>query len=519
MRGSNTAALAAASAGIAFYAVMDAVMKAVSIEIGAYNTLVWRLGVAVLLTGIVYACTRPTLPNRGTMKVHFARSILVAVMALAFFWGIVRVPLAEAIALSFIAPLIALGLAALFLEERITARSLWGSLLGLAGVGVVVAGRIGGTHSHETMLGMAAVLFSAVVYAMNLVVARHQAQLAKPLEIAFFQNLFVLGLLALAAPWWLAVPAAQHWPGIGAAALLAIVSLLGVFGQGQSTTDALIGIVRDLGPQSAVDTLTPVLQGLVENQSAGLTLIIGLLSALWSASGYVGAFARAMNRMYEIDEGRPIWKLRPVMLLVTLVAVILTAVAALILAVSGPVAQAIGDAVGLGDQAVTIWNIAKWPVLLLIVVVVIAILYYATPNVQQPKFRWMSTGAFIAIVVWALASAAFGFYVANFGSYNRTYGSLATVVVFLLWLWITNLALLFGAEIDSELERGRQLQAGIAAEEELQLPARDTRNIEKSREKEQKDIEMGRAIREQADPEGEVAAQYPDATDSPSGRK
>src|SRR4051812_42230024 len=166
MRFPNSAALGAASTGIALYSIMDAVMKAVSIQIGAYNTLVWRLGVAVLLTGAIYACTRPTLPSRATMKVHFGRSILVAVMAIAFFWGIVRVPLAEAIALSFVAPLIALGLAALFLKESITAESVWGSLLGLAGVAVVVAGRVGGTHSEDTMLGMAAVLFSAVVYAM-----------------------------------------------------------------------------------------------------------------------------------------------------------------------------------------------------------------------------------------------------------------------------------------------------------------------------------------------------------------
>jgi S-adenosylmethionine uptake transporter len=226
MRVPATVALGAASAGIALYSIMDAVMKAVSIEIGAYNTLVWRLGVAVLLTGAAYAFTRPNLPKRSTMKVHFGRSVLVAVMAISFFWGIVRVPLAEAIALSFIAPLIALGLAAVFLKEQIGAQSVWGSLLGLAGVAVVVAGRVGGTHSRETVIGMIAVLFSAVVYAMNLVVARHQAQLAKPLEIAFFQNLFALGLLALAAPWWLAVPAAQHWPGIVTAALLAIVSLL-----------------------------------------------------------------------------------------------------------------------------------------------------------------------------------------------------------------------------------------------------------------------------------------------------
>jgi drug/metabolite transporter (DMT)-like permease len=219
-------AFLAACAGIAFYAVMDAVMKAGSIQIGAYNMLVWRLGAALVLTGILYALARPNLPSRATMKVHFARGILVAVMAMAFFWGIVRVPLAEAIALSFIAPLIALGLAALVLKEKVGRRSVLGSLLGLAGVGVVVAGRIGGTHSHETLLGMGAILTSAIFYAVNLVVARHQAQIAKPMEIAFFQNLFVVGLLAIPSPWLLTVPGAQHWPGIVAAAVLAVVSLL-----------------------------------------------------------------------------------------------------------------------------------------------------------------------------------------------------------------------------------------------------------------------------------------------------
>lgn len=220
------AAFAAACLGIALYSVMDAVMKAVSIEIGAYNTLVWRLGIAVILTGLLYACTRPVMPAMRTMRVHFGRSILVAVMAIAFFWGIVRVPLAEAIALSFIAPLIALGLAALFLKEQVGAKSVLGSVLGLAGVGVILSGRLGGTHSPDAMYGVAAVLVSALFYACNLVVARHQAQIAKPLEIAFWQNLFVLILLGLAAPFLLAVPAAQHWPGIGAAAMLAIASLL-----------------------------------------------------------------------------------------------------------------------------------------------------------------------------------------------------------------------------------------------------------------------------------------------------
>jgi membrane protein len=176
------------------------------------------------------------------------------------------------------------------------------------------------------------------------------------------------------------------------------------------------------------------------------------------------------------------------------------------LIVSGPLADSIGGVVGLGSQAVTVWNIAKWPVIVLFVVMIVAILYYATPNVKQPRFRWISVGAFVAIVIWVLASVAFALYVASFGSYDKTYGTLAGAVVGLLWLWITNVALLFGAELDSELERGRQLQAGIAAEEELQLPARDTRGIRKARKKEQKDIARGRAIRERAAAHDEDAA-------------
>lgn len=279
-------------------------------------------------------------------------------------------------------------------------------------------------------------------------------------------------------------------------AALAIVSLLGVFGQGQATVDGVLRVVGDLGPSSAVDTLRGPIEQLVQTPTAGLALVIGVAGALWSASGYVGAFGRAMNRMYEVDEGRPIWKLRPVMLLVTIVALILIALAAVMLAISGPVASAIGDTVGLGDTALTIWNIARWPVVLAIVVLVVAILYYATPNVQQPKFKWISYGAAVGIVVWILATVAFGFYVANFSSYNKTYGSLAGAIVFLLWLWITNLALLFGAELDSELERGRQLQAGIVAEERLQLPPRDTRVSDKNDQKDAEIVEAGRRLRE-----------------------
>lgn len=279
-------------------------------------------------------------------------------------------------------------------------------------------------------------------------------------------------------------------------ALLALVSLLGVFGQGEKTVDAVMQMIDELGPSSAVDTLRGPVEQLVDAPSAGLALVLGLAGALWSASGYVGAFGRAMNRMYEVDEGRPIWKLRPAMLLVTLVALILAAAVALMLAVSGPIAQSIGDTIGLGSTALTVWNIARWPVVLVFVVVIVAVLYWATPNVKQPRFRWISAGAVLAILTWILASAAFALYVSNFGSYNKTYGALAGVIVFLLWLWLTNLALLFGAEFDAELERGRQLQAGMAAEEHLQLPPRDTKASDKNAKKDQEFVEQGRALRE-----------------------
>ena len=281
-------------------------------------------------------------------------------------------------------------------------------------------------------------------------------------------------------------------------AVLALVSLLGVVGQGQQSTDMLLKILRDLGAGSAVGSIEPVLQQLTATSAAGAALVIGLLGALWSASGYVNAFSRAMNKVYEIDEGRPIWKLRPVMLLVTAVLLVLAALTAVALVVSGPLAEAIGSAIGLSDIAVTVWSIAKWPVLLGIVVVIVAMLYHATPNVRQPKFRWVSVGAVVAILVWILASAAFGLYVANFGSYNRMYGSLGGVIVFLLWLWITNLALLFGAELDAETERGRELQAGIEAERSIQLPPRDTTKSEKDAAKAAKQVEEGAALRRQS---------------------
>ncbi|MGI8901569.1 MAG: YihY/virulence factor BrkB family protein [Nocardioides sp.] len=278
-------------------------------------------------------------------------------------------------------------------------------------------------------------------------------------------------------------------------AMLALVSLLGLVGQAQQSVDTALEVLGPLVSGTTIDAVRPLLQDLAGSQTAGLTAVIGLLGALWSASGYVGAFSRAMNRIYEIREGRPFWKLRPVMLLITMVALLLSAVALLILVVSGPVADSLGSALGVGGLLLTVWSIAKWPVLALVMVLVVALLYYATPNIKQPTFRWVSVGAGVALLVWVLASVGFALYVANFSSYNSTYGSLGGVIVALLWLWLTNLALLFGAEIDSELERGRELQAGMVAEEELQLPARDTRNIEKSDKKKIEDVERGRELR------------------------
>lgn len=278
-------------------------------------------------------------------------------------------------------------------------------------------------------------------------------------------------------------------------ALVVMVSLLGVFGQGRRTVDALLDIAGDVAPASSLDSLRPTVEQLVNSPTAGFALVVGIVGALWSASGYVGAFGRAMNRIYEIDEGRPVWKLRPVQLLLTLVGLVMAAAVVFLLAISGPVARAIGDAIGLGDAAVTAWNVLRWPLILLFVVAAVAILYYVTPNVQQPKFRWISGGAALAIVVWILASVVFGLYVANFGSYNKTYGALAGVIVFLLWLWITNLALLFGAEVDAEVERGRQLQAGLPAEHELQLPMKDDHNIRKEQAAEKKDVKRARRLR------------------------
>ncbi len=279
-------------------------------------------------------------------------------------------------------------------------------------------------------------------------------------------------------------------------ALIAMLSLIGLFGDPKVTVQKLSDIVRSVGPSSAVDALHKPLMDLATSSSkAGLALVFGLITALWSASGYVSAFSRMSNRIYEVQEGRPFWKLRPLQLAVTAVAVVLITFIVLSIVLSGSLAQSVGSLIGLGGQTVTVWNWAKWPVMAVIVSGLIALLYYAAPNVKQPKFAWFSVGSVVALVTWLVASAIFGLYVSKFGSYDKTYGTLAGVIVFLLWLWITNNALLFGAELNAELERGRELQAGMPAEEQIQLPPRDTTKIDKKEAKEAKDIAEAREIR------------------------
>jgi membrane protein len=259
-------------------------------------------------------------------------------------------------------------------------------------------------------------------------------------------------------------------------ALLAIVSILGLVGR--SATQPLVDNLAGLAPSQARDIVTSALQNLQRSQgTAGVLFVVGLAGALWSASGYVSAFMRASNAIYEVGEGRPVWKTLPTRVLTTVVLVLLLAAVALAVTFTGGLARAAGDVLGVGSTAVTVWDIVKWPVILLVIALMLAILYWAAPNVRHPGFRWLSPGALAAIVIWIVASAGFALYVAMFSNYNKTYGSLGGVIVFLVWLWISNLAVLFGAELNAETERGRQIEAGVPEEREPFLEPRDTRKL------------------------------------------
>lgn len=265
-------------------------------------------------------------------------------------------------------------------------------------------------------------------------------------------------------------------------ALLALVSTLGLVSK--DATQSLLDNLGSIAPGPAQQVLTTVVSSLQGNQStAGVAFVLGIAVALWSASGYVAAFMRASNAVYDMPEGRPIWKTLPVRVGVTAVVVILLAASALAVVFTGSLARTAGQALGIGDTGVMVWSIAKWPVLLLIVISIFALLYWAAPNVKHPGFRWLTPGSIIGVTLWIVASVAFGFYIANFANYNKTYGTLAGIVIFLIWLWISNIAIMLGVEFDAELQRERAIEAGHPAEQEPFAKPRDTRKFKKSKRK------------------------------------
>ncbi len=255
-------------------------------------------------------------------------------------------------------------------------------------------------------------------------------------------------------------------------ALVVLVSILGL--AGDSATQSVLDNLDELGPGPATDIVSGAITEIGSSQgTAGIALILGLAAALWSASGYIGAFSRASNVIYEVEEGRPFWKLRPLQLAMSLLLILLVAVSAIAVVVTGPLAERVGELFALEGTVLTVWDLAKWPVIILIVLTMLGVLYYMAPNVRQPGFRWITPGGLLGVSLWIAASAGFALYVANFGSYNKTYGSLAGVIVFLVWLWISNLAVLLGAAFNAELERARELESGVPEERTLAIEPRN----------------------------------------------
>jgi membrane protein len=264
------------------------------------------------------------------------------------------------------------------------------------------------------------------------------------------------------------------FPGI--IVLLSVFSLI-------SDQDTATRAVNEVAPDKYADTVNGFINNLRDAQgSAGLLAIVGVLGALWSASGYVGAFMRASNAIYDVPEGRPIWKTIPTRLGVTIATGVLLVISAFIVVFTGGVAQRIGDLVGLGEGAVLVWDILKWPVLVALISLMFALLYWASPNAKQGGFRWVSPGGILAVLLWIVVSAAFALYVANFSSYNKTYGTLGGVIAFLVWLWISNIAVLLGAEFDAELERARAIEAGHPEDDEPFVELRDTRKVSQNQD-------------------------------------
>jgi membrane protein len=260
-------------------------------------------------------------------------------------------------------------------------------------------------------------------------------------------------------------------------ALVVLIAVLGLLGP--SATQTLIDSINQVAPGQTRETLITAIRELQGSRGlAGPVAIVGLAIALWSASGYIGAFMRACNAIYEMPEGRPVWKVWPLRVALTVTVMVVITACAVGVVATGALADRLGHLLGIGSTGVLIWEIAKWPVIIALISLVFALLYWAAPNVRTPGFRWLSPGGVLAVLLWAAASAGFAVYVANFSSYNKTYGSLAGVIVFLIWLWISNIAILLGAEFDAELARGRAIETGHEPDAEPFLPPRDTRAMD-----------------------------------------
>jgi membrane protein len=278
-------------------------------------------------------------------------------------------------------------------------------------------------------------------------------------------------------------------------ALLVTLAAIGIFGRAETAAEGALGIIEDLGGTSVADALREPLDQLVNAANAELAFGIGLVATLWAASGFVGAFGRGMNRVYGVKEGRPFWEMRPAMLAVSAAVVVLVAIAVVAIVVTGPVAEAVARAAGLDEGVAFWWDLGKLPLLAAIGIAVLALLYWAAPNVKRRHLRWFSVGAFGALLAWLVMTALFGAYVMGFGTYERTYGVLGGLIALLLWIWLSNLAMLFGAVLDTEVERARQLHAGIDAAEQVQLPLRDDRQIIANRTKRAGDVLASQRMR------------------------
>lgn len=281
----------------------------------------------------------------------------------------------------------------------------------------------------------------------------------------------------------------------GFPAIIGAFSLIGMVGRKQDVVGAVLDAGKEVLPPDIIAAISEPIERAAATAAGGWVLVLSLLLALWSVARYVTALGRAINRAYGVLEGRVLWKMKPTQLLVTLLVFVLVWVAGLLAALSWPAVQSLGHAMGAGESTLLVWRIARWPVVVLVVVLVVAILYYFAPNIQHAHFRLVSVGATVAILLFAAASVGFGFYVGNLADYDRVYGSFAGVVIFLVWLWIGNIALVIGAHLDAELERIRELRRGIPAERDLQVRLRDTERLERNAENDVRDEQRARRFR------------------------